>query len=199
MNNEQDPRERANPSGRFNRYGASSSFFDESERAQVEERLLYIAKRRYKLAEGVAEDLVREAVSTYLEANGRYAEWVDHPTQLVAILRGRCREHVRRQIRLTAQGNAIRDVMREEVPAAAAAGALDEIASRDARKQILEALAQLGPKAREALQSLRDGGTRVDLLDMIEGLGFHETSEGRKLRAYRAQFRQILARCGIQF
>lgn len=179
--------------------GGSSPFFAEAERQGIEERLFYIARRRYGFCAEVAQTLARSTVDTYLEAHERYAAWVDHPTLLVGLLRGQCREHVRRQICLTAQSNAIRDAMPGvDVPTALAAGALDDIASRDARQLVLEALLELRPKALEALQSLRRGATRLDLLDVIERLGFAKQSDASSLAAYQRHFRDILVRRGIQ-
>jgi len=174
-------------------------FFPEGEREQVAERLYYIARRRYHFREQVAANLAEATLDEYLGAYAHYADWVDHPIQLVAILRGKCREHVRRQICLAAQRNVIRDAMPGvDVPTALAAGALDEIASRDARQLILEALLELRPKALEALQSLRRCATRIDLLDVIERLGFHQPSDASSLSAYQTHFRDILSRRGIR-
>lgn len=173
--------------------------FTDGQLAGVEERLAYIARRRFGFRNGVADDLARASVATYAEQRGRYAGRPDHSKILIGLLRGRCREHIRRQICLTAQRNAARDLKpRFDLPAALEAGVLDDLASRDARKLILEAFSRLRPRAREALQAIRDGATRIDLLDVVQGLGFHAQSDAASLRAYRTEFRRILAQCGIR-
>ena len=179
---------------------AAAPFFSEDERPRIEERLLYIAQRRYRFREDVATKLVKDAVDSYLEAYGNYAAWVDHRTQLLHLLRSRAREHIQRQIRLTAQGNAIRQAMPEaDVAAALADGTLDEIVSHDVRRLVLEALCELRPKAREALRSLRGGISRFELLGVIQSLGLNKSEDASSLGAYRSRIHQILARCGIKF
>lgn len=155
--------------------------------------MAYLARRRYRFRDDVAQDLVQAALANFVEARDRYAGREDHLEILVGILRNKCREHIRRQLRQTAQHNAIRDVIPQaEVPVALAAGVLDDLASREARQLILEALSELRPKAREAFQFLRDGATRGEVMELIEN-----TMDSR-LRAYRMEFCRILTRCGIR-
>lgn len=171
----------------------------EADFARVEERLGYIARRRYRFRDEVASRLARSTVEVFRQR----PEQPEQPEQsnevLIRLLRGKCREHIRRQISKTAQQNAIRDVMpRADVPVALASGALDGLSSRDARQLVLEAIAELRPRAREAFQFLHRGATRIDLLDSIERLGINKTTMDSRLSAYRDEFCRILARCGMR-
>jgi hypothetical protein len=174
-------------------------FFPEGERARIEERLLYLTRRRFRFREEVARQLASEAMEAYLAAHPHYAASADHALLLMRVLRGKCREHIRRQICRTAQGNAIREVLKGvDVPEAMAAGALDEIASRDTRTLILEALSEMRPRTMEALRSLSHRATRLQVLEVVELLGFEQQTEAPDASTYHSEFRQILARGGVR-
>ena len=156
------------------------------------QRLVYLARRRYRFRDDVAEKLVTETLESFSEKYERYADREDKSEIVIGMLRTTCREHIRREIRLTAQRNAVRDVMpRAEISTALAAGFLDDLSSRDARQIIVQALSEVGPKAREAFQFLRDGATRLDVMELLEN-----TMDKRLLHA-RMEFCRILTRCGM--
>ena len=176
-----------------------SPFLEPAERERIEERLLYLTRRRFQFREDVAQKLVQDALQAYLAACPHYSASADHALLLMRILRGRCREHIRRQICLAAQGNAIRDVLKGvDVPAAQYSGTLDEIASRDTRKLILEVVSELLPKAAGVLRGLREKATRVEVLDVIELLGLERQTNAKNVTAYHSEIRQILARGGVR-
>lgn len=176
-----------------------SARLSEDEQVRMKERMLYIAQRRYRLRQDVADEVTEATLESYEQR----LQWDDGRDDqhrvLIGLLRDRCREHIRRQLTRTAQANAVRDKMPDvDVRTAIAAGALDDIASHDARKLILEAVAELRPKAWEALQAVRTGATRLDLMDVIQNLGMNSPRNASGIRAYQTEFRQILARCGIR-
>lgn len=171
----------------------SDRAFSPQERARLEERMAYLARRRFRFRDEIAAELAQAAIASFSESGDRYAGREDRHEIVVGILRNKCRDHIQRQLRLTAQRNAIRDVMPQaDVPVALASGALDDIASQEVRQLLLDAVTDLRPKAREAIQFLRNGATRLDVMELIEN-----TLEPR-FRDFRTEYCQILTRCGIR-
>lgn len=168
-------------------------------------RLIYLAWRRYRIPKETAEDLVQNALATFIEVRDRYAKVEEHPRVLTGVFRNKCREHIDFRVReqkkfreLASSADA-----RREIPTVAPDGArpdqgvLDQLVRGEEAAIILEALAELRPEAREMFELIvEDGASRKDL---IERYGLNKNTLDSRLHVYRRELRTLLARRGFQF
>lgn len=178
---------------------------EETVTARLQERLLYIGWRRYRIPRDVCEDLFQAALVTYLEVRDRYPRLEEHPRILVGIFRNKCREHIDRHVRQEKKRRALHDsVRRGEVGTSVLApnptaddGIVDELVRREEETLILEALAQLRPPAREMLSLIIEQGlTRKELIDRY---GLNKNTLDSRLHTYRKELRKLLAQRGIRY
>lgn len=174
------------------------------EAARLHTRLRYLAWRRYRIPQQVAEDLVQAALLTYLEVRDRYPNEEEHPKILVGIFRNKCREHIDGQVRAARKLRALR-IKAEAgitgtpvVPVESATddGVVDELARREQFHLVLQALAELRPSAREMFRLIVEEG--ADRKELISRYGLNKNTLDSRLHAYRNELRKILGRHGIE-
>lgn len=168
-------------------------------------RLIYLAWRRYRIPRETAEDLVQNALATFLEVRDRYVRVEEHPRVLTGVFRNKCREYIDSRVR---EQRKFRELAcsadaRREIPSVApegeraAYGVLDQIVKGEEAAIILEALAELRPEAREMFELIvEDGASRKDL---IERYGLNKNTLDSRLHVYRRELRALLAQRGFQF
>ena len=170
--------------------------------ARLDDRLIYFARRWYGLTPSVAEDLVQSALLTMLEVRGRYPE-AEHPHVLLGIFRNKCREHIDRRVRAARRLRTLQAAVHEgsdappavSVDAKAEEGVLDELVQRENGGLILEALAELRPKAREMFRLIEEGVSREEL---SRRYGLNKNTLDSRLHTYRKELRTLLARRGVE-
>lgn len=166
-------------------------------------RLIYLAWRRYRIPRELAEDLVQNALATFLEIRDRYERVEEHPRVLTGVFRNKCREYIDASVR---EQKKIRELAssadaRRELPVATPGGAapgngvLDQLVRGEEATIILEALAQLRPEAREMFELIiEDGASRKDL---IERYGLNKNTLDSRLHVYRRELKSLLAQRGL--
>ncbi len=168
------------------------------ETARLETTLLYLARRKYRIAKDVAADLVQASLLTFLEVKGRYPRSEEHPRIVVGIFRNKCREHIERSVRATRGLNSLKasaESTRAEIPAVRGestmrGGVLGEIVEREDGRRILEALASLRPQAREMFRLIAEEGvTRKDLMDRLK---LNKNTLDSRLHTYRKELQGLL-------
>lgn len=172
--------------------------------ARLQERLLYLGWRRYRIPRDLAEDLFQAALLTYLQVRDRYPNLDEHPRILVGIFRNKCREHIDRHVRQEKKRRALHDsVRRGDAGTSVVApnpsaddGVVEEIVRREEESLILEALSALRPKAREMFRLIvEEGASRKEL---IERYGLNKNTLDSRLHTYRKELRKLLEQRGIR-
>jgi RNA polymerase sigma factor (sigma-70 family) len=168
------------------------------------ERLLYLARRRYRIMADVAEDLLQSARVTFLQVRERYPRPEEHPRILVGIFRNKCREHVGQAVKASRQMESLRSMAAAgelgtpTTPADAgkAAGVLGDLVREEEGRQIFAALAELRPRARELLRLIAEEGvTRADLIARYE---LNPNTLDSRLHTYRKELKGLLERRGVK-
>lgn len=173
--------------------------------ARLQERLLYLGWRRYRIPRDVGEDVFQAALVTFIEVRGRYPNQDEHSRILVGIFRNKCREHIDRHVRQEKKRRALHDSVRRgdagtsilSPNATPEDGVVDELMRREEECLILEALSELRPKAREMFRLIvEEGATRKEL---IERYGLNKNTLDSRLHTYRKELRALLQRRGIDY
>ena len=174
------------------------------DRVALESRLLYLAWRWYRITSGEAEDILQAALLAYLQVKDRYEKPEEHTVILVGIFRTKCREHLAKLARASRGLRALKQAARAgeaDIPvippaSSSEAGVLAEMVDDEDGRLILEALAQLRPKAREMFELIIDKGASRQ--DLIEHYGINKNTLDSRLRAYRTELRDILRSRGVR-
>ena len=173
--------------------------------ARLQERLLYLGWRKYRIPRDVCEDLFQAALLTYIEVRDRYPVLDEHPKILVGIFRNKCREHIDKHVRQEKKRRALHDsVRRGEVGTSVIApnpspddGVVEDLVRREEETLIFEALAELRPEAREMFMLIVNEG--ISRKELIERYGLNKNTLDSRLHTYRKELRRLLARRGIHF
>jgi RNA polymerase sigma factor (sigma-70 family) len=170
---------------------------------RLRRRLLDMAWFRYRIPSDRGEDVVQAAIATYLEVRDSYRHVPDHGALLAGILRKKCLEHIDRSVRenrkfraYCADGDVARENpwVRPESPAQGPS-VVEQIVKDEERRQIVAALAALGPTAREIVTLMtREGLTRKEL---IERLRLNKNTLDSRLHACRRELRGLLRKVGV--
>lgn len=168
--------------------------------AQLESRLLYLARRQYRIPRDTAADLVQASLVVFLEVQHRYPREDEHARILVGIFRNKCREHIEKSLRATRALSGLRASVESgeaPIPAVrardrATGGVLGEVVRLEDGRRVMEALANLRPQARELFRLITEEGlTRKEL---IGRLGINPNTLDSRLHAYRRELRKLLGR-----
>jgi RNA polymerase sigma factor (sigma-70 family) len=177
--------------------------WDGAEATRLQDTLFYLACRQYRIPRQIAEDLVQAAFLTYLEVRDSYPNVDEHPRILVGIFRNKCREHIGRSVRQARSVRALRTALetRMSVSSTSSAdvaekGLLDEMVNREDKFLILEALGELRPKARELFRLIAEEG--VSRKELIQRYGLNKNTLDSRLHSFRREFRNLLARRGLE-
>lgn len=167
----------------------------------VAARLRYFAWRWYRIRGDEAEDIAQAARLTYLEVRSRYPGEEPRPDVLLGILRNKCREHIARRIRKSRAFKGLRaasEAGETAIPVVPTPtpeeGVLSELIHKEDAQLIVEALAEVRPKAREMFHLLADGATRRELLKRFR---VNKNTLDSRLHAYRVELRERLEERGV--
>lgn len=165
---------------------------------EVERKLHFIARERYRIRHQEAVDLIQSTIETFLQVRERYRRAEEHPRIVVGIFRNKCREHIERAVR---SGRRVEELRREieagtaDLPRIREArrgegGLIDDMIRREQSAQILNALAALRPEARELFRLITEEGlTRKQL---IARLGLNPATFDSRLHTYRKELKRLL-------
>jgi RNA polymerase sigma factor (sigma-70 family) len=161
--------------------------FDPTWILEVERKLHFIARERYRIRRQEATDLVQATIETFLEVRSRYPRTEEHPRIVVGIFRNKCREHIERAVR---SSRRIEELRREveagtaDLPAIRAArraegGLVEDLIRREQAERILHALAALRPEAREMFRLITQ--ENLSRKQLIERLGLNPATLDSRL------------------
>jgi RNA polymerase sigma factor (sigma-70 family) len=176
---------------------------EKGETARLHTSLVYLARRQYRIARDIAEDLVQAAMVTWLEVKHRYPRAEEHLRILVGIFRNKCREHIGRSVRTARGMESLRSNAISGGPAAATLraapatedGVLSDIVNREDGRLILEALGNLRPQAREMFRLIAEEG--LSRKELMERFSLNANTLDSRLHTYRRELRAILDRQGF--
>lgn len=172
--------------------------FDPTWILEVERKLHFIARERYRIRRQEATDLVQATIETFLEVRSRYPRTEEHPRIVVGIFRNKCREHIERAVR---SSRRIEELRREveagtaDLPAIRAArraegGLVEDLIRREQAERILYALAALRPEAREMFRLITQ--ENLSRKQLIERLGLNPATLDSRLHTYRRELKRLL-------
>lgn len=170
---------------------------------RFQEKLAYLAWRKYRIPREQAEDLCQSAVAAYCAFRERYENEQNQAAVLVGIFFKKCLEHIDRSVReqkrlrsLAASPDAPRVNPRlSRDGSSAEENGLERLLREERGRAILAALADLRPEAREMLEALGfDEETRQDL---IRKTGLNRNTLDSRLHTYRRELRKLLRERGI--
>jgi RNA polymerase sigma factor (sigma-70 family) len=178
---------------------AAPPLLDRAESERIERSLVYLARRRFRLARDVAEDLVQSALVTYLEVRDRYPRTEEHFRILVGIFRNKCREHIERAVRSARGFESLRRDALANGPAAgplkcgpAEDDVLAHLIEREDGRRIVAALARLRPQAREMFRLITEEG--LSRRELMERFRLNKNTLDSRLHTYRRELREMLER-----
>jgi DNA-directed RNA polymerase specialized sigma24 family protein len=173
----------------------------DAELSRLRAKLVHLAMRR-GLRAADAEDVAQSSLAAYLEVRGRYDRDQNHAAILFGILQNKCLEffdRARREKEALARCASIPDVAREhplivlDGKTGASAGALEEILSREAGQQILEALAKLPEAMRQTILRLAEVGRA----GVVARSGENKNTVDTRIHVARQRFRKLLVQRGF--
>ena len=170
---------------------------------KIREKLTFLAWRKFRIAEQDARDIFQASIATYFEVRHRYSEEENHTGILVGIFNNKCLEHIDRSVReakkirnYVADPDALRDNPRlEPTGRGAAKSTLDHVVRREDAEQILNALAELRPEAREMFHLLIE--EEVGRQGLIEQYGLNKNTLDTRLHVFRKELRSLLKKRGV--
>lgn len=166
----------------------------------IRTKLTRIAWHRYRIRATDAEDVVQGTFATYLEVRQRYGDAEDHRAILLGIFRKKCLEHIDRSVRSVRRFRKYCtnvDAARENPwirPSAPAQtpSVLDDLVRRDARREILRAIANLGPSSRDLVGLITH--KKMNRQEMIRFLQVNKNTLDSRLHLARRELREVLRR-----
>ncbi len=173
--------------------------------ARFKERLLYLARRQYRIPADAAEDIVQAAMLTFLQVRERYPREEEHTRILVGIFKNKCREHINADVRrkrgmlvlraALEAGDAARSPVARSAPSQDT-GVLADLVNQEDGSIILRALGELRAPAREMFRLIiEEGATRTDL---VRRLGLNKNTLDSRLHTYRRELRTVLEQLGVK-
>jgi RNA polymerase sigma factor (sigma-70 family) len=172
--------------------------------AELESKLLYLARRQFRIPRDVAADLVQSSLLVFLEVQHRYPRIEEHPQILVGIFRNKCREHIERSVRAARALNGLKASAESGDPTIAAVrarnrsngGVLGEVVRQEDGRRVIRAIESLRAPARELFRLITEEG--LSRQELIRRLGTNPNTLDSKLHAYRKELRRILRRDGLE-
>lgn len=174
--------------------------FDPTWIREVERKLHFIARQRYRIPRQEADDLIQATIQTLLEVRHRYPRTDEHARIVVGIFRNKCREHIERAVR----GTRRLDELKREIEAGTAdlptiraareseGGLVEDLIRREEAERILRALALLRPEAREMFRLITEFG--FSRKQLIEHFGLNPATLDSRLHSYRNELKKTLQR-----
>lgn len=174
--------------------------FDPTGIREVERKLHFIARQRYRIPRQEADDLIQATIHTFLEVRNRYPRPEEHAPIIVGIFRNKCREHIERAVR----GTRRLDELKREIQAGTAdlptiraaregeGGIIEDLIRREEAERILRALALLRPEAREMFRLITEFG--FSRKQLIEHFGLNPATLDSRLHSYRNELKKELQR-----
>jgi DNA-directed RNA polymerase specialized sigma24 family protein len=163
--------------------------------------LQHLAWRKWRIPRDVVEDLLQNAIVTFLEVRSRYPRPEEHLPILVGIFRNKCREHVEQRVRTNRVQETLRNLARGPATDVAVqpektlrGGVLGEIIRLEEGQQILSALGQMRPEARELFRLIAD--ERVTRKELLQRFKVNPNTLDTRLHTYRKQLKALIAKAG---
>lgn len=179
------------------------TFSDARSAERLRRQLLQLARTRYGIAADAAEDVVQNALTSYLEVRHRYEAGSNSQAILFGIFFKKCLEHIdrtcrekRRLNRYCSTADAARQNpwIRPDAPAQAP-GVLQQLVRNEEGTRIREAIDRLRPGSRKLVQMITTRGLGRQAL--IRDLGINQNTLDSRLHACRTELRGLLARDGL--
>ena len=179
------------------------TFSDARSAERLRRQLLQLARARYGIAPDSAEDVVQNALTSYLEVRHRYEAGANSQAILFGIFFKKCLEHIdracrekRRLNRYCSSPDAARQNpwIRPDAPAEAP-GVLNELIRDEEGCRIRAAIDRLRPGSRRLVQMITTRG--LGRQGLISDLGINRNTLDSRLHACRNELRGLLARDGV--
>lgn len=178
-------------------------FSDPLSAERLRRQLLQLARSRYRIADDAAEDVVQNALTSYLEVRHRYDARSNSQAILFGIFFKKCLEHIdrstrerRRLSRYCTSSDAARQNpwIRPDAPAQSP-GVLSQLIRTEDGHRIRDAIEQLRPGSRRLVQMIGMRGLGRQAL--LRDLGINSNTLDSRLHACRTELRGLLARDGV--
>jgi RNA polymerase sigma factor (sigma-70 family) len=179
------------------------TFSDVHSAERLRRQLLQLARSRYGISADAAEDVVQNALTSYLEVRHRYDASSNSQAILFGIFFKKCLEHIdrtcrekRRLHRYCATPDAARQNpwIRPDAPAETP-GVLSQLIRNEEGCRIQAAIERLRPASRSLVQMIVTRGLGRQAL--IQDLGINRNTLDSRLHACRRELRGLLAHDGV--